>query len=140
MSRAWSELQESTTFDVESDGFTFTCVEPSVLRLTALGVLPPSLVLGDGGKGVRAGVAANPVERLLLDEKTQDALLRASILSPKLDDEVPFHALGKHRDTIILAILNRLSGVEAVDAARFPGEAPAGVASGADGEGNGAAA
>ena len=139
MSRAWSELAAETTFEVEADGFTFVCVEPSVLRLTALGVLPPSLVLGDGGKGVRAA-ASNPVERLLLDEKTQDALLRASILSPKLDEEVPFHALGKHRDAIILAILNRLSGVEAVDAARFPGEAPAGESDRADGEGDGAAA
>ncbi len=78
------------------------------------------------------------VERVLLDEKAQDALLLSSLVEPKVGTDIPdLAALGKHRDTLILAILNRLSGVEAVDAARFPGEAPAGEPDRADGAGDG---
>ena len=137
--RAWSELAEHTHFDVEiGDGFPpVVCVEPSVLKLTALGVLPPSLVLGTQRGGAPAGAAGNTVEKLLLDEKAQDALLKSSIISPVIGGEVELADLGKYRDTIILAILNRLSGVEAVASAQFPGEASAGEPDRSDGTGDG---
>jgi len=137
--RAWSELAAETTFKVEADGFTFILVEPSVLKLTALGVLPPSLVLGTGRGGAAAGAgsSANTVEKLLLDENAQDALLTSSLVSPKIGTDVEIQTLGKYRDTLILAILNRLSGVEAVASVQFPGEAPAGESDRSDGEGVG---
>lgn len=144
--RSFDELEAETTFTEVIDGFHFRMVEPSLTQMAARGVLPPGLLL-PGPEGAAAGT--NDVRaHLLFDEKMQDALLEKSLIAPRVwagdetacpDGRRPICLLGRFRDRLIVALLSRLFGSEAVRGAAFRGEertggqdSPAGEAVGAN--------
>ncbi len=132
--RPWSDLEGSTSFEVGIDGYVYKLTEPSVLQLVAKGFVPAALVIGQAGGQASSSVAQS---KFLIDEATQDAMLLTYVVEPALykgpiadcpEGSVPLVRIGRHRDTLINAILSRLFDAELTRGAAFRGIEGDGVA------------
>lgn len=139
MSTNWKEWAKDRTFTVEVDGASFLCGKPSGTQLVAKGVLPPAIVMGriDPAQARMNGDR----NRVLLDEKAQDALLDAVLIKPRIwdgefdacpEDAVPRRALASVRDVLVVTILAQLYDVDIVRGAAFRGQVTDGGDDGAD--------
>lgn len=138
MSTDWKAYAEKATFTLDLDGVTFLCARPSGAQLVARGVLPPALVLSQLDKNTAQ--MNGDRNRVLLDEKAQDALLDAVLIEPKIHDgpfdkcpegSVPRRALAGVRDVLVIAILSQLYDVDVVRGAAFRDREGAGGNAGA---------